>query len=74
MWAISKISEYSFNYKVDNPEALLQSIAEVKSQNIEVVDCDGVIVNPHVDQPDSVSSDQNELGLRHSFENYYNIF
>ena len=62
------------NYKVDDPEALLQRIVEVKSQNIEVVDCDGVIVNPHVDQPDSVSSDQNELGLRHSFENYYNIF
>ena len=42
---------------------MLQRIVEVKSQNIEVVDCDGVIVNPHVDQPNSVSSDQNELGM-----------
>ena len=55
------------NYKVDDPEALLQRIVEVKSQNIEVVDCDGVIVNPHVDQPNSVSLDQNEPGFGDSW-------
>ena len=43
--------------QVDDPEALLRRIVEVKSQNIELIDCDGVRVNPYLDYSDSESSD-----------------